>query len=430
MPTASPWRRVWISDRKAKGEHGRPGRYRVCWIDDTGRQRSLSYKARTAAETARRLKECELNSWAVPQCTTTWPELLADYGMALAVASPGHQEMVARVLGRFQTICRPTTSHRITPAMCDQFMAARAAGQPLDKHGQPLRVSAETLRRDHRMLSAFFTWCTARRYVESNPMESVGAPGRVRRSRRTPRTRDWVALLEVLNQADLAVYDRQAWHLLILLSVVTGYRQAVMLHTYFGVDVMDPSALKPLEQRHRRDGGFAVVRLADTADGVGLLYTYTGKTAKESIVGLPKIVNDRIAVRIADLPDGMCRLFQWARWQRKAWERINKAAKVDLTFHALRAVSGTRAAVARAERAAADQLDHSSATVTRDHYLDQEQIAAAVAIGQSLPDLPAMPKYGAAERSMPGRRPRGIGPSDPPAAREDPPGDDANQPAC
>jgi len=137
-------------------------------------------------------------------------------------------------------------------------------------------------------------------------------------------------------------------------------------------------------------------------------------------------------VRIGELPAGTSRLFPWARWQRKAWERITAAAGVRLTFHKLRAVSGTRAAIARAERAAADQLDHSSTRVTRDHYLDQEQIAAAVAVGQSLPRLPTMPPYSprAATRSMPGRRPRDNAPSDRPGSTADPAAGGANRPAC
>jgi len=427
-----PWRSAWIYDRGAAGQGGRRGRYRVCWIDDYGRQRSLSYASKTAAETARRLKERELNSWAVPTGEKTWPELITEYGMALATASPGHQDMTARLLGRFQAICHPTTANRISPEMCDQFLAARAAGQPFGEDDQPLAVCDETLRRDYRMLCAFCEWCTRRGYMERNPMKSIRPPGRVHRSPRAPRARDWLALLEALNDDDLAVHDPQGWHILILLAVVTGYRQSVLLHTYFGVDVLDRPALKVLETRHRRDGGFSVVRLADTPDGIGLLHTFSGKTRKEAIVGLPRVVTDRIGVRISELPEGTSRLFGWARWQRKAWERINRRAAVNLTFHSLRAAAGTRAAMAKASRAAADLLDHAAATVTVDHYLDQEQIAAAVALGQNLPELPPMPPYTArsAIQSMPGRRPRGSGSSAPPAQTAGLADDAASRPVC
>lgn len=432
MSITLPWRSVWVIDRSTKGENGRFGRYRVCWIDDDGHRRSLSYPAKRAAEIARDLKQRELNSWCQMPGVKPWPDLVEEYGLSLATASQTHQEMTARVLGRFAAICHPTVSSRISETMCDQFMADRAAGKPLGKDGQPCEVSDETLRRDHRMMSAFFAWCVHRRYMDRNPMQSVRAPSKVHRRKRGVRSRDWVSLLRALNNRDLATHDPQAWHLMILLGVVTGLRQSVLLHCYFGVSVDDREALKVLEARHRRDGGFCVVQLADASDGIGVLHTFSGKTLKESLVGLPKVVTDRVAVRIGDLPAGSARLFPWQRWQRKAWERINATAKVDFTFQSLRGASGTREAIARAERAAADHLEHSSVRVTRDHYLDHEQLAKAVAIGEGLPRLPKMPAYKRlpVTQSMPGRRPIGNAPSSPPEQTVVPPDGVASRRAC
>lgn len=401
------WRRVWITARP-----GRRARFCINWIGDDGAPHRLAYPSRKVRDVARRLKEQEINSWARPPMVVPWLELVAQYGLALAPQSPAHQEKVARVLGRFQRITRPVQSNMITPAMCDQFMAARAAGELASGDG-PRLPSAFTLRDDRAILSAFFAWCVARAYMPANPMEHVHTPRTPRRIPRPPRPADWLKLLQALLKPDLAVHDAQAWHVLILLGIVSGFRQSVLLHCYFGFDVTDRRRLELLEQRHRRDGGFCVVQLPEGKRDVGLLFTYTGKTMKENLTGVPRVVADRIAQRIGDLPAGTAGLFPWRRWQRKAWERINKAAGIDLTFKSLRAASGTQAAIAKAEQAASRHLEHSSRRVTREHYLDPEVVARAVAIGQSLPRLPQMPHYGtrSVERSIPGRQPGGIGQS-------------------
>ncbi len=396
------WRHVWTSRRR--GHNRRRSPYCINWLGDDGRPHRLSYPTLKARDHAKILKERELNAWAAPPAQREWRDLVAEYVLSIATSSSTHRYKVARVLEHFSRLCEPVRSDLIPPAMCDQFMIARAAGQPTDAEGHPVVPSSATRKTERTMLSTFFGWCVQRGYMPSNPMATVSVPRVPQRIRRSPKASEWVKLLRVLNDAKLPVDDAQAWHVLILLAVVTGYRQRVLLNCYFGVPLTDSKRLEQLEQRHRRDGGFSVVQLADSRDGIGLLFTFTGKTLKESAIGLPKIVTDRIAVRIGDLPAGTPRLLPWSLWQRKAWARINRSAGLALTFHTLRAVSGTRAAIAKAERAAAEQLDHSSPRVTREHYLDGEQIARAVAIGQALPRLPKLPPY--CPRVVPRSRPR------------------------
>jgi len=411
------WRRVWTTTKPTKGANARRSRYCINWIGDDGKKHRLCYPRRDVMLKAKQFKETEINSWSRPPMVRTWWELVAEYGVSLEGRSKTHQDKVANVLKRFHLICRPRQSNELSPATCEQFMAARSQGEPriACKHKKKDKIkviipSPATRRTERQMLSGFFSWCTKRGYLPDNPMSMVLAPSKPRRVKRAPKTAEWVRLLEVLLQSELVLYDAQAWHLIILLGVVTGYRQTVLLNCYFGVSIQDTVTLRKLEARHPK--GFCVIQLADDEEeGIGLLFTYSGKTFKETIIGLPKIVTDRIAQRISDLPSGAEKLFFWEHWQRKAWDRITQSANLsNITFHSLRATSGTRAAIARAEQAAAQQLDHSSPQVTHDHYLDHEQLARAIAIGQSLPVLPAMPVYEPlpANHATPGRRPKGI----------------------
>jgi hypothetical protein len=189
--TGDTWRRVWAFERT-----DRRSRYCIGWIGDDGREHHLSYPTRKVRDVARRLKEQEINSWARPPEVQSWADMVAGYGLALASRSRVHQEKVARVLGRFQAICRPAQSNLITPAMCDQFMAARARGEPAEEtetsdseaKPEPRIPAAFTLRDDRAIMSAFFEWAVARAYMPANPMEHVRAPRTPHRVPKPPRT--------------------------------------------------------------------------------------------------------------------------------------------------------------------------------------------------------------------------------------------------
>lgn len=386
------FRHVWTVTRPRRGRQARPARFGICWIDDNGRRRRLFYETRDQQRRARQIKEEELNSWHAPQADKPWEQLVSEFGVSFADRSPNHRQRVALVLGRFEAICRPASARSLTKQACELYMASRAAGEPPDEHGEPQPASDATRRSERSILRTFFNWCVGAGYLPANPIKLVHAPPLPQRAKRRPTDEEWVRLLEVVRDPKLDAPDRQAWYLLILLGVVTGLRQSVLLATHFGMAAYRDAPVQALARRHPR--GFAIVEIGADDSGVGCLFTFTGKTRKESVVGLPPVVTDRIAERIADLPDGTSSLFPWARWQKKAWERITSAAGLrGLRFHALRGVSGTRAAVAAAERAAAAQLDHGSPAVTRAHYLDLETVARAVAIGARLPPLPPMPRY-------------------------------------
>ena len=419
MTDAPVYRKAWITVRR--GKNARAGKYRLNWRDDDGKTRSRHYPRQILALRAKDLMERQLNTWTRPPSTRTWADLITEYAQSIATTSVSHNSKVQQVLGDFWQLCRPTHSHLISPAMCELFMAQRAAGEPprpsrrkADRHEREPKLvrrvpSVATRRTEYQMLSGFFGWATARGYMPANPLQQVRRPPTPRRRRQAPRPSQWVQLLHVLLDRDVYAVDRQAWHLLILLGIVTGYRQAVLLNSYFGIAPYDRRRMTHLQDRHPK--GFALVELAgEEDDDLGILFTYSGKTRKEDVFGLPGILNDRLAQRVADLPAGTQQLFPWRSWQRKAWERIAHAAGLPgLTFHTLRAISATTRAIAQAREAARKQLDHASVAVTRASYLDEEQVVRALALEHCLPDLPPLPRYEAPGRSPTRKRlPLGI----------------------
>jgi hypothetical protein len=409
------YRKAWTSVRR--GSNARPSRWCVNWREVGGRKRRFAYPSRDAMLRAKGLIEQQLNSWMQPITSRTWPQLIEEYGVAQAVNSPSHRSKVANVLDLFYRICQPTDSHLITPAACERYFAARSAGDPrrLDPEtGQwelrPIPAAA-TLAVEHAMLRAFFAWAVARSYLYANPIDAVARPRGPQRIRRAPREEQWLGLLRAIPRTELD--DPQAWHLLILLALVTGLRQQALLHTYFGLPVTAELA-RQLGRRHPR--GWSCVEFAGPEDhGIGLLHTYTGKTRKEQLFGLPPAVNDRLAARIAELPAGTTQLFPWARYQRKAWRRLAKNAGFTASFHSLRAACGTRAALARAAESARQQLAHASVSTTRAHYLDQEALAREVADHLPLPELPPLPEFAARHPAKHGRLPLSSEPSARPA---------------
>ncbi len=400
------WRHVWIVKVT-----GRKSPWSINWHDDHGAPRRLFYRSRDIAGTAKDVKERELNGWLKRQTVRTWAQLLIEYGMHMAGRSPGHQQKVTRLLDRFTLLERPTQSNLITAAMCSHFMAAREQGLPADP---PEKPSSATRRTERMNLITFFGWCVTRGYMAENPMASTAAPALPRRIPRPPSPGKWARLLEPLLLEPPPVDDPQGWHVLILMGALTGFRKSILLNCYYGVDVTNTAGIRKLEARHPY--GYSIVDTRAAAD-VGILFAYTGKTRRESLVGIPPLAAGRIRQRISDLEEPAGRLFRWVNWQKKAWARILAAAGLaDVTFHALRGASGTQAAVAKAEQAGADLLEHSSSRVTHDHYLDQEAVARVVALGRQLPaDLPALPRYKIWSDFLAkgGRPPRGSGSIDP-----------------
>lgn len=392
------YRRVWITRRK--GGNRRRSNYCLNWVDDDGVGHRLAYETMALARRAAEIREAELNRWIRTTSAKAWLDVIVEYGERTADASKWHQYKVAKLLERVTTLVAPRDTSDLTPQAVERFLVDRAAGKPDG------RVPSNSTRYTERqMLSDLCSWCVSRGYLAENPVASTAAPQRPKRAKVAPREADWLHLLESVPSA--AVHDRQGWHVLILLGVLTGYRQSVLLHCYFGVDVADERRRKLLEERHRRDGGYSIVQVADSDERVGMLWTYSGKTMRERLVAIPPPITDRIISRMVSLPDGCERLFLWSHWQRKAWNRINDAAGMNITFQSLRSASGTQAAIAQAERAGSSHLEHSGVEVSRRHYLDAEAIARAVAVGAFLPPLPPLPAFDlTVPASTHGRRPR------------------------
>lgn len=308
--------------------------------------------------------ESELNSWVAPASARSWAQLVAEYVAHLAGCAPRHVRGVSVTLGYFGSICSPGSSDAISPGLCERYFTARRAGLPVGRV-----PAAATLNREYRELAALFRWAARLKYLPASPLVGVRRPAIPRRLRRVPSDGDICRLLAAVPAA--GVDDAQAWHLLILLGWVSGLRQAVVVGLPVGAFEL---------------GG------ADLG-GVGFVRAFSAKTAKESLHGLPPVVADRVAARLAALPAGSRRFFPWPGFRRDIWGRLRSHAAFPFTFQSLRAAAGTRAAEARALAEGAAALDHSGAAVFAAHYADVARIQAAVARRLVLPDLPALPPY-------------------------------------
>lgn len=414
------WKKAWSYYRPCAacraagfGGPGRPGWNARCptgrckpgyWLDffdRDGRRRRRKYPTAAARDAARRHIEEQINAWVAPPRSVPWSDLVQQYCAAQQLNAPKTQAKTDRVIALFTHNFAPTWTHAVTPAVLREYFARRSAGtlksppdpQPL---GAPASVPASvpavspaTLRGDYRILHGLMAFAVAERFAPDNPLDRVSLPRAPRRVKRTPTEAEWVRLLEVLEQPEVQARDPQAWHLLILLGVVTALREGVLLSLRSG---RPPRSV--IERLTREGRPWSWVELGDAETRhVGLLYAYTNKSHKESVHGLPPVVAQRLASRLASLPDGAAWVFPWRGFQRKAWRRIGRAAGVNVEFQALRRCGATSVAVAAARRAAQRSLDHESPQVTVDHYLDSPQVARAVAAALVLPALPPLPPY-------------------------------------
>lgn len=374
----------WRPVGAGKLGYNRPMRWFISWRDAAGKRHRLCYPTREIRDRARAAKEIALNPWLGRVTAILWSELLDLYKRHQAGCRAKTRTATALVLARFAAIAKPDRSDTITPAMCDLYFARRAEGWPGDRVPSPT-----TLNREHRMLSCFFTWAARSNYVQGNPIQVVKRPRAVVRKRRGPREREWLELLEACSDPAANLDDPQAWHVLILLGVLTGLRQSVLL----GIRRAD------------------IDLDADPERGLGLLVTHSSKTAKQEMHGLPPALRERLAARLAAMPETREHLFPWAHYPRKAWERINAAAGVAFAFHGLRAAAGNDAWRRFTNGEGARQLSHSSPAVFQAHYADDELRALERAAMTKLPELPELPPYPkrGRRRGRPAVRPQEAG---------------------
>lgn len=373
------------SVRKLERASRKGSRYLIRWVDPlTGRIRQLGYPTKAERDAAASSKFLDLNgAWLGGGAIklVAWGEAIPAFERSLSGCTPHYQDGVARTLLRFAQICQPKNIHGINRMTIERYLAERRRGKASTR---PPAEGALCLEAKH--LKAFLEWCVSVNFLAANPMRKMRLPAAADPVVRPPTEEDILRILRACGDPGLRFSDRQAWYVLVLLGWVTGIRQEALLRVR--ISSQDVNA------NH--------IELAGDDDrGIGLLFTRSAKTGKFKISGLPAPVNDRIAGRIADLPAGEEFLLPEhlrTRFQDRQWHRLVRYAKVlsggkPLQFKALRAASGTQAAVARAEQAAADQLDHSDLRVTRRHYLQMVQVARAVAQHQAVPPLPPLPRY-------------------------------------
>jgi len=405
----SRYRRVWTFIRK-----DRRLRYRVAWIDDDGRQREFGRPTRELAAQLRRQIEAELNSPAAEPAAVKWAAAVAQFGDHLAGRSASHRRAVFGALADFtahagigqqrgkhaiHTIADVRTEHVAA------YLAALLRGQIPDR-----APSAANQRKDWATLHAFFEMFVARAQLAVNPVAAIPRPRLVAHIPDAPEPAEWLALLQALQRneewlktpeadrrrfdtldregqavpyAPLWLEDPQAWHLLILLAATTGLDQTPLLRIALTAKPADP-----------RDVGLELC--GAEAGGVGLLRLIRPKSRHAQLVGIPPEVAQRVEARLIELPEGQPYLFPWRTWPRRDWERLTTVAHYRRSFRAFRAVSGTREVESAALERGRQLLGHSSARVTRGHYVGPRQlaIAAALALPPLPPELPPQPAYG------------------------------------
>lgn len=384
------YRRAWYYHRPNRPRQP----HEVHWLEpETRIRRVRSFPDERLARAFLKRKTETLNAWLAPPAPGSpgdWLQAVMAYLEDLAPASPRYRDSVSLVLRQFSALTKVRNTADATPAVCRRYFELRRAagftrGKP-GKAGPPkvFPVTESTLARDHRTLHAAFNWMVREGVMAANPLANVRKPRPERRQVVVPTAAEWVRLLEVLPDVD--VTDRQGWHLLILLGVLTGLdSESVLLDLRFGVP--DHAA------RRGRVQNYVVLGDAESHN-CGLLYAVRRKTGVAMLHALPPAVNDRLAQRIDALPAGAARLFpRWRTWPRKDWLRITAAAHLTLPFRYLRRASALTAAVRQAEAAAQGHLAHSSPAVTRKHYLDSARIQLEAARHLVLPPLPPLPPF-------------------------------------
>lgn len=411
------WRRAWVHYRKDRRT------WCVDWIDPSGRRFRRAYPDRATARAMAKQITLRINQPMLNPTSTPWPDLLAEYMASQASRSASTRAKTEGVLTLFTAHAKPAYVHSIRPHTIEAYFAARLNGTIIDPKSPAgdrtiKPVSRATLHGDFVVLHALFAYAShsTRGYCQQNPLDGVQRPPIPRRAGRGPSEPEWLSLLETVGRIPPAntpastaaaaavahLDDRQAWHILILLAVVTGLRRDVLVERCY---ISRPPAATLSRLRHENREWSWVELLDDSDGGIALLHAYSSKSGKESIHGLPRPVADRIATRISDLPDGSTLLFPWSAFQRGAWRRINAAAHLDYTFQSLRQASVTRVAVDQARRSAQAQAHHSSLRTTMDHYLDDAAVQREVARSTRLPDLPPLPPFPSGPPASPGRRP-------------------------
>lgn len=326
--------------------------------------RQRGFPTRAAALAAKHRQELILNGWlsAEEPEPLTWAEVIQEFGVELAGSSHAHQREAVAILGRLGAFAKAKraplrVATDFTPELARRYMAS------LDG------LSAASRRKHYVYLARIGSWLERNHYA-SNPMAGLAKPREQHRLKSAPGVDDWLELLRAVPAAP-TLTDRQGWHVLILLAVVTGLRRTTLL-----------------------DLPLSAIDFETDSDGAGVLKSWSSKTGKERLHGLPKPAMQRLAYRVESLPDGGGLFPHWGTWPRKQWDQLREAAGFRFDFHGLRRAAGTQAALQRLRAAGAEALDHSSERVFEAHYESHRRVALELATAMKLPRLPKCPPPG------------------------------------
>lgn len=373
----------------------KPRPHQVSWFerDAAGRRvrRFEHFPTRALAQAFLRDLNKRLNAPLYPGSREkTWWAAVAEWEASMRSRSKQQRYYAHRAIGSFTAHVKPDYLISVGAAHVEDYLATLAAGgimlpERRSKSGRviaskrPRSGAATAIAQDYGALHHFFALFVRRGDLSRHPMASLKKPSPEKSLTIPPTPQQWVRLLEVLPDLQADGVDAQAWHLLILIAVTTGIDQADLLKI----------TLEPV--RPPRWEPFRFTLGAAETDHLALLSARRTKTRGFNLFGLPRVVSDRLALRVAGLPDGSTYLFPWRTFRRKQWDAIRAAAKFAFPFKSLRSAAATQVAEATALDAAAQQLGHHSSALTRKHYVSAQRMAVALATRVRLPELPPFP---------------------------------------
>jgi integrase len=280
----------------------------------------------------------------------------------------------------------PTVEH-LDPLIVQTYVASRRAVR-----------SAATARKDRNQISALWSYCAKRRYVDQFPtLAQIRAPGRIPRG----YTVDEVSAL-----------IRQALQRRPRIKPTT-----LPPHEFF------PSLIRSCWETAERIGSHMALRWrdVDTTQRIVIFPAEGRKGATRDILRTISEDQCKWLEQIRGKPDDL--VWPWKADKSTLWHHFGllckRAGVTNRGFHGLRKSAASYMALAGGDAAATQLLDHSNPAITKAHYIDVTIAKPKQTAIDLLPPLDLTPKPPTSEQ--PPEKPAGA----PPASDEKPPENNA-----
>jgi len=314
-------RKVWVY--KPKNRKG----YFVGWYQ-AGKRRSKALPTKALAEHYKAMKYVQLNSDVFGDgADVGWNELKSEYHQQkklLGLTQSAIYEAML-TLRHFERIIKPRTSRRLTQALAERFILARAD-----------EIKKTTLRKEVQNLNAFFHWAATKKYTTQIKLTRPKVPEPIIRTLNPNQVR----MLLAAAKTEGPVYIR------VLLALVVGLRKG------------DIEALKRSDFDFQRRHVVARAR----------------KTGKSLTWPIPQLVIPELQ-RYFETLNGEQRLFT-DYFTSKKWNRTRtKAGLPKLKFHDLRKTYASSLIQAGVSTSIVQTLlQHSTPNLTHSLYVNVDPV--------------------------------------------------------